>query len=438
MNDLPIGTVEFSGVSKRYRLGGLGTLRGTLAALSSKVRGNGSRELWALDDVSFRIEPGSILGLIGPNGAGKTTALKLLSNITQPTMGRVSVSGRVSSLIELGAGFHPELTGRENIFLNGAILGLSRREIRDKLDQIIAFSELERFIDTPVKRYSSGMYVRLGFAVAAHVAPDVLLVDEVLAVGDASFRQRCIEHMRALRQRGVTIIFVSHNLHLIRSMCDTAMLLVGGRIQATGTVDATLSAYESALIQASVPHARPMPPDSAGISSPAQLVVTSVQVLPSSSTDQGRLLSHQEATVRVCYQARSPQQIGRIDVRTLRADDTLCSAIDSLGLDGHDDRFRVLSGRGMIDLHYRPLQLTTGRYYVLVQITDPSDSLVIAAGQSQPFDVSEPYCVPAPGLYVPRVQWTYRERGEPNEQGLERSGCYPPELSPIEQHSQGD
>ncbi len=168
MRDFVAGTVVLDRVSKRYRLGTLGTLRGALQAMSSRrASAERSRDLWALEDVSFRIEPGESLGLIGPNGAGKTTALRLLSYITRPTTGRVSVGGRVSALIELGAGFHPELTGRENIFLNGAILGLSRRQVQSKLDEIVAFSGLERFVDTPVKRYSSGMYVRLGFAVAA-------------------------------------------------------------------------------------------------------------------------------------------------------------------------------------------------------------------------------------------------------------------------------
>ena len=413
MSDLPVGTVSFVGVSKRYRLGGLGTLRGTLAALSNRVRGDAARDLWALRDVSFHVEPGSALGLIGPNGAGKTTALKLLSNITQPTEGQVAITGRVSSLIELGAGFHPELTGRENIYLNGAILGLSRHEIRQKLDQIIAFSELERFIDTPVKRYSSGMYVRLGFAVAAHVEPDVLLVDEVLAVGDASFRQRCIEHMHTLQQRGTTILFVSHNMHLVRSMCTTALLLVGGRIRAHGGVEEVSAAYENAMLTGDGHHAASQATDPATASSNGQVVLTSVQVLPVPSDEDYGLPSDRAATVRIDYRAGRPQRIGRIDVRTFRSDGTLCNAIDSLGADGHDRRFLELSGSGAIEVCYDPLQLTVGRYHVLVQITDPSDSLVIASGQSPSFGVREAYTVPEPGLYMPKVAWSHRREGDP-------------------------
>ena len=224
----PRGSIDFEGVSKKYRLGAQGTLRGTVAALVGRNREGGEqkRTLWALRDVSFRLSPGESLGLIGPNGSGKTTTLKLLSGITLPAKGRIAVQGRTSALIELGAGFHPELTGLENIYLNGAILGLKRREIARRLEAIIDFSGLKRFIDTPVKRYSSGMYVRLGFAVAAHVEPDVLLVDEVLAVGDASFRHRCIQHMHKLRKNGTTVLFVSHNMHLVREMCDQVLLLM--------------------------------------------------------------------------------------------------------------------------------------------------------------------------------------------------------------------
>jgi lipopolysaccharide transport system ATP-binding protein len=407
MNDLPIGTILVNSVSKRYSLGALGTLRGALAALVNRGRnGDAPQDFWALKDVNFRVDRGDSLGLIGPNGSGKTTTLKLLSNITRPTAGNIATSGRVSSLIELGAGFHPELTGRENIFLNGAILGLSRREIQRKLDEIIAFSELERFIDTPVKRYSSGMYVRLGFAVAAHVEPDILLVDEVLAVGDASFRHRCITHMRELRRKGTTIIFVSHNMHLVRDMCSSALLLVDGQIQVTGNTDTVISQYEKSLLTPKLYQSELATSSSAGVAiNHGQIVLTSIEVLPSLLDTGNEFASNHDASVRIHYQTGSPQNIGRIDVRMMRDDGTLCSALDSLGPSGRDDRFREISGSGIIDVLYRPLQLTTGRYYVIVRITDQSDSLVIASGQSPVFQVYETYSVPEPGLYVPQVSW---------------------------------
>jgi lipopolysaccharide transport system ATP-binding protein len=400
MSDLPIGTVEFSGVSKRYRLGGLGTLRGALASLGRRGRGDSSHEIWALKDVSFRIEPGSALGLIGPNGAGKTTALKLLSSITQPTSGRVRVSGRVSSLIELGAGFHPELSGRENIFLNGAILGLSRREIRSKLDKIIAFSELERFIDTPVKRYSSGMYVRLGFAVAAHVEPDVLLVDEVLAVGDASFRQRCVEHMQALRRHGTTVVFVSHNMHLVRSTCSAAILLVAGRTAAMGSSAEVISAYEQLLMRS--------PTDGCDAETAASaehtLLFGPVQVVQAGAPISGGILESQRGlTLHIPYVSLQPQHIGRIDVRILRDDGTLCCTADSSQTG--NGTIRKLEGEGAIELEYLQLQLTSGMYTAVIQVTDVSDTDVIASTQSSPFQVHAEGSGRDRGVFVPQVNW---------------------------------
>jgi ABC-type polysaccharide/polyol phosphate transport system ATPase subunit len=201
--------------------------------------------LRALQDVSFEVERGHVLGFIGPNGAGKTTVLKILCGVTIPTSGRVETAGRVSALIELGAGFHPDLTGRENVFLNGVILGLSRNEVASKLDSIVSFAGLEKFIDTPVKRYSSGMYVRLGFAVAAHVDPEILLVDEVLAVGDQEFRVRCIDRFRELQAQGVTTVIVSHNRHLVESMCSRVIYLRNGQVAYDGEANAAWDAYLS-------------------------------------------------------------------------------------------------------------------------------------------------------------------------------------------------
>jgi lipopolysaccharide transport system ATP-binding protein len=206
-----------------------------------------SEEFWALRDVSFEVQPGERLGVIGRNGAGKTTLLKVLSRITEPTCGRVRLRGRVSSLLEVGTGFHPELTGRENIYLNGAILGMSREEIRRKFDEIVAFAEVERFLDTPVKRYSSGMYVRLAFSVAAHLEPEILLVDEVLAVGDAAFQKKCLGKMGEVARGGRTILFVSHQMSQVRRLCDTSIWLDQGRIRASGPSGDVVGAYEAAM-----------------------------------------------------------------------------------------------------------------------------------------------------------------------------------------------
>jgi lipopolysaccharide transport system ATP-binding protein len=247
--------VEFKNVSKRYELGTGQTSIGRVLArpikrmLGRNVEPAEDKILWALRDLSFTVQPGRALGLVGPNGSGKTTSLKLLSKITQPTSGSIDVNGRISALIELGAGFHQDLTGRENVYLNGTILGMTRQDIDKRFDQIVAFSEIERFIDTPVKRYSSGMYVRLGFAVAAHVEPDVLLVDEVLAVGDAQFRLKCARRIEELQALGTTIVFVAHNLYLVRSVCDDAVFLLHGEMQDQGPVDDVLASYENWLFE---------------------------------------------------------------------------------------------------------------------------------------------------------------------------------------------
>ena len=204
---------------------------------------------WALKDVSFEVKRGEVVGIIGRNGAGKSTLLKILSRITEPSEGRVTLRGRVASLLEVGTGFHPELTGRENIFLNGAILGMTKAEIRKKFDEIVAFAEVERFLDTPVKRYSSGMYVRLAFAVAAHLEPEILVVDEVLAVGDAEFQKKCLGKMKDVATGGRTVLFVSHQLSAVKSLCPKAIWLEKGKIQKEGKSSNTISEYLKAFSQ---------------------------------------------------------------------------------------------------------------------------------------------------------------------------------------------
>ena len=202
-----------------------------------------AEKIWALKDISFEVQPGEVVGIIGRNGAGKSTLLKVLSRITEPTEGRVVTRGRVASLLEVGTGFHPELTGRENIFLNGAILGMKRAEIQSKFDDIAAFAEIDKFLDTPVKRYSSGMYVRLAFAVAAHLEPEILVVDEVLAVGDAQFQKKCLGKMSEVAGQGRTVLFVSHNMTAIRRLCERAVLLDQGVVVNIGQVDEVVSTY---------------------------------------------------------------------------------------------------------------------------------------------------------------------------------------------------
>jgi homopolymeric O-antigen transport system ATP-binding protein len=243
-------SISIDHLSKRYRIGALrhdyATLRDRLAGLFRRRGGDAAdTELWALRDVTFDVAAGEALGLIGHNGAGKSTLLKILSRITEPTEGQAILRGRIASLLEVGTGFHPELTGRENIFLNGAILGMSRAEIVRNFDAIVAFAEVERFLDTPVKRYSSGMYVRLAFAIAAHLTPEILLVDEVLAVGDIEFQRRCLGRMNEVARSGRTVVFVSHNLSSIESLCRQTVLMSRGRVEKQGPTREVLARYLS-------------------------------------------------------------------------------------------------------------------------------------------------------------------------------------------------
>lgn len=259
--------IRVNNLSKRYRIGaaekGYKTFReAILDGISAPVRNFGKLRgltrfknddeqdvIWALKDVSFEVNEGEVLGIIGKNGAGKTTILKILSRITEPTDGFVEIHGRVSSLLEVGTGFHPELTGRENIFLNGAILGMRKREIEKKFDEIVSFAEVEKFIDTPIKRYSSGMQVRLAFAVAAHLEPEVLLIDEVLAVGDIAFQKKCLGKMEDVARGGRTILFISHNMSAIRNLCGSAIWLDNGQIVEKGPTDEVVRDYEESQLK---------------------------------------------------------------------------------------------------------------------------------------------------------------------------------------------
>jgi ABC-type polysaccharide/polyol phosphate transport system ATPase subunit len=259
--------VQAEGLGKRYRLGGGGyaTLREQLAGRLRRGAnaGNGSREVWALRDLDLQIGEGDVVGIVGRNGAGKTTFLKTVARIVRPTTGVVRVRGRVGALLEVGTGFHPELTGRENVFLNGVVLGMSRREIRRRFDDIVEFAGVERFLDTPLKRYSSGMYLRLAFAVAAHIDPDVLIVDEVLAVGDAEFQRRCLSRMSEFGHEGRTVLFVSHDTGAVGQLCRRAIWLEQGSLRADGAAHNVLDSY----LRTTVPSARrvavPVRPDSA-------------------------------------------------------------------------------------------------------------------------------------------------------------------------------
>jgi len=247
--------IRVEGLGKRYLLGQAGSGGGLRHAVEDALKfrwltkkkpatAPAANEFWAVKDVSFEINQGDVVGIIGRNGAGKSTLLKMLSRITEPTKGRIGIKGRIASLLEVGTGFHPELTGRENIYLNGAILGMTRAEIKRKFDEIVQFAEIAKFLDTPVKRYSSGMYVRLAFAVAAHLEPEILVVDEVLAVGDAQFQAKCLGKMQEVStQQGRTVLFVSHAMHSVRALCNKGILLDQGHVEKVGDIAEVITAY---------------------------------------------------------------------------------------------------------------------------------------------------------------------------------------------------
>jgi lipopolysaccharide transport system ATP-binding protein len=312
-------------------------------------------DFWALKDVSLEIKQGEVVGILGRNGAGKSTILKILSRITIPTVGRICINGRSAGLLEVGTGFHPELTGRENIFLNGAILGMSRAEIIRKFDEIVAFSEIEEFLDTPVKRYSSGMYVRLAFAVAAHLEPEILIVDEVLAVGDTSFQKKCLAKMEAFAQTGRTILFVSHNLDAVRSLCQRGIWLKDGHVHKDGYIDNIVAEYSNEMANAS----------SQLQANPAYgLRIDRVVLRNSQQKECTHILPGEDLTVEINYDAEKPIDSPYIAVGVVGINGSCFTA--NMVLDGR--RPGVLMGRGKLSCRFKSVPLLPQKYAVKLSI----------------------------------------------------------------------
>ena len=315
--------VRVENLSKQYKLGARVAAYATLReSLTNAVRrplnglrrlGSANETIWALKDVSFEITPGEVVGIIGRNGAGKSTLLKILSRITEPSAGKVELYGRVGSLLEVGTGFHSELSGRENIFLNGSLLGMTRSEIRAKFDAIVEFAEVDKFIDTPVKRYSSGMYVRLAFAVAAHLDPEILILDEVLSVGDASFQKKCLGKMSEVSRDGRTVIFVSHNMSTIVRICSRCILIDGGKIEADGPVDSVIRHYLETSAQHDGSCSFPIDPAKA-----AQF--TSLGLLTREGDATASFDYRFDITVSAEYVVRQPVPQGLLGIRVSTAD----------------------------------------------------------------------------------------------------------------------
>jgi ABC-type polysaccharide/polyol phosphate transport system ATPase subunit len=342
-------------VSKRYRIRRESETAGAswLNKLTTLTR---REDFWALKDVSFDAHRGEALGIIGHNGAGKSTILKLLSRITTPSVGEIMINGRLSALIEVGSGFHPELTGRENVYLNGSILGMWRREITEKLDSIVDFAELRQFIDTPVKRYSSGMYVRLGFSIAAHLNPDILLLDEVLAVGDAAFQEKCIQRVLELKEKGTTIVFISHDLRAVQKLCDRVILLKKGQIEADGDPSETIALYQSLSQQlagqASV---------AGGHAASGEAVVTSLGFYDEHGNECLSFETGKPMKAVLNYQVHEPIVDAVFEVQFYSQEGRLCSYFSSETIGGQID---LEPGEGSIVFDCSSVGLGPGMYFI--------------------------------------------------------------------------
>jgi lipopolysaccharide transport system ATP-binding protein len=360
-------TVE--GLSKLYRIGARrpqgGSLRDSLMSVLkhplSLLTGNGHfrrEEFWALKDVSFEVEQGEVVGIIGRNGAGKSTLLKILSRITQPTTGRIELHGRVGSLLEVGTGFHPELTGRENIYLNGSILGMRRKDIQRKFDEIVAFAEVDRFIDTPVKHYSSGMYVRLAFAVAAHLEPEILIVDEVLAVGDTVFQRKCLGKMGDVAKEGRTVLFVSHSMAAVQNLCQRAIYLSDGTVTIDGATESVIGKY----IETSSASARGLLADRTDRKGTGAVRFTAVALRNAKGEDVKTLRTGQAATLVFYFQNTTNRELKNFHL-AVGLDDKTGQRITVLSNEVTDQIFPRLSpDTKSVEVHIERLPLMHGKY----------------------------------------------------------------------------
>jgi lipopolysaccharide transport system ATP-binding protein len=395
MSDIAI---RVEGLGKLYRLGAKQesyySLRDTLAGIvqvplqaARRLVGRSSstattpRDFWALKDVGFEVKKGESLGIIGRNGAGKSTLLKLLSEITEPTTGRISIDGRVASLLEVGTGFHPELSGRENIFLNGAILGMTRAEIKRKFDEIVAFAGVETFIDTQVKHYSSGMYLRLAFAVAAHLEPEILVVDEVLAVGDAVFQKKCLGKMGDVCREGRTVLLVSHNLSAIANLCTRVILLEGGRICAVGEPSEIIAKYVGSVILSSE-----FVRDEDMSDRRAHIQQVSIQ---NATHAERRTLERAEGIkISLAISVRDPIDSGQIAVQLVRHTGETVFWTTNMDMYGHKD-IRLNPGQYEANFVIPGCCLRLGSYYVNVVIHVPDIEMIDVVEEAVQFEISD-------------------------------------------------
>jgi lipopolysaccharide transport system ATP-binding protein len=395
-------------LGKQYRIGVGGpyhtTLRDHLASTARALwrrpdRRTGPRTIWALQDVSFEITRGELVGIIGRNGAGKSTLLKLLSRITRPTTGCAEIWGRVGSLLEVGTGFHSELTGRENLYLNGAILGMPKADITRKFDQIVAFAEVEDFIDTPVKHYSSGMYMRLAFAVAAHLDPDILLIDEVLSVGDLAFQRKCLEYAKRLQASHATVLFVSHNMFAVKALCRRVIYVAEGRVQFDGPPDDVIPRYERDSRLSTAPWAEHL----IG-ADPAQrpITITDIAVLDEVGQPRSVFEYGERMRIRLRYDASERVTHPNFNVSIFRSDNVPCcnynTAMDGLSIP-------ALCGVGTIEVLTPPLKLVAELYAIHVMVWDVAFQQLYSAQVGTTFHVRHQVLSPHFGVFHEAAEW---------------------------------
>src|ERR1044071_2325732 len=411
----PIARIE--NLSKQYRIGtrraAYSTLRETIvsaarAPLNRLRRGQNGRAksetVWVLKDVNFTVQPGEVVGIIGRNGAGKSTLLKILSRITEPTKGRIELYGRVASLLEVGTGFHPELTGRENIFLNGSILGMARKEIQAKFDEIVAFSEVEKFVDTPVKRYSSGMYVRLAFAVAAHWQPEILIVDEVLAVGDYGFQQKCLNKMQDVSTGGRTVLFVSHNMGAISRLCQRCIVLDQGRIVASGPTGEAVQTYMTSGLMERAEYSQ---------SESAEKAMNLLRVALVDEGGKARSEVRYDDKLRFLVEYEVNQSVtgASVGIALFTVDGTCAMA--TADFDSHTELLGTRApGRYQTTVEIPPCWLNTGRYTVTIYIANAMSGVVYDQVEAIVFSIVDTgtpgsrHGVERKGVLQPILDWT--------------------------------
>ena len=383
----------------------------SLKSVFSRKRRAEKREktFWALKDVGFEIREGEIIGIIGHNGAGKSTLLKILSQITLPTLGRVEIYGRVGSLLEVGTGFHPELTGRENIFLNGAIIGMTREEINRQFDAIVAFSEVEQFIDMPVKRYSSGMYVRLAFAVSAHLKPEILMIDEVLSVGDLQFQRKCMAYIEELRKSNSTILFVSHNMFAVKAMCNRVLFMSEGKICFDGPAAEAIRLYEGPNKTSALPWAQ-----NAIGADPSQwdVYIENVETLDESGTGCSLFNYGERIRIRLNYTVRRIVKNPNFLISFIRSDEVACCNYNTVM-----DVFAVpsLEVDGIIELLTPPLNLVAESYKIIVLVRDAKFEHLYCAQAGNSFHVRHDLLSSHFGVFHEQGQWFLPNHSEDHQ-----------------------